>query len=1137
MAVLASLLASAQQLPSLRRTLRALAYARRVELVGLQSEAVAWWVAALANQTGALLIVCPTPDRALELQADLATFTTSVLYPAWDILPFDPMDPDPAITRGRLQLLVNLLTYPPRGAIVTSVKALMDPSPQPEQLSSHVVQIGQGSSVAPRLLMEKLFKAGYRLAHQVDGPGTMAIRGGIVDVFPPNLPMPVRLEFLGDEVEEVRSFDPYTQRSVERVQQVALAPASEAPFAAELLVSLAEGLDLSTCRREVAEEWSASIEKMFQDGTPGTSLRFALTGHFGTLLDYLPPHVPLFVDRAQQCYMVAQDLHRKAQERQEALLRDGELPRGLHLPLLTTGKLFQLMGSRPAATAGGWEVWEPQASVRIEPGEVQPAPFLRQSWHDLVDEVRMATASGATVVVTSQHSTRIAEILDEHDLSPVLVKGQELPALAPGHTYATSASLSAGWSSPLAALLVLTDRELFGERARPRELTSRPSRGREPWIEELSPGDYVVHVDHGVARYGGLTVMATDGVSREYLVLEYAEGDRLYVPTDQSHRVSRYLGPDGAAPTLTRLGSGEWSRATQKVRRAVQDLAQELTRLYAARQLAEGFSYGPDMPWEKELAESFPYVETPDQQQAIEEVLADMQRPFPMDRLVCGDVGYGKTEVAVRAAFKAVTYGKQVAVLVPTTVLAQQHYQTFRDRLAPFPVRIEVLSRFRSPREQKKVLEELAKGSVDIVIGTHRLLQPDVRFRDLGLLIVDEEQRFGVRHKERLKWLRLEVDVLTLAATPIPRTLYMSLVGVRDMSLIATPPPGRQAIKTYVLRHDDETVRSAVLRELQRGGQVFYVHNRVQTIHHAADKIAKLVPEARIAIAHGQLPEDQLDRIMVDFVAGRYDVLVCTTIIEAGLDMPRVNTIIIEDADRFGLAQLYQLRGRVGRGNQRAYAYLLYDPARGPAGRGIERLQAILEATELGSGFRLAMMDLEIRGAGNLLGPEQHGHLAAVGFSLYSQMLADAVAELKGQQPKISEPTVAINLPLPAYLPEDYVDSDLLRVNLYRRLAGIRTLQELADFRSELEDRFGPIPPPAEDLLFLMRLKLLAAEAGIRSITRANGHLVVKVDRLKAYPRGLPGRLTFFDGEVHYRPAHPHDWKPELARLVEGLRE
>jgi transcription-repair coupling factor (superfamily II helicase) len=365
----------------------------------------------------------------------------------------------------------------------------------------------------------------------------------------------------------------------------------------------------------------------------------------------------------------------------------------------------------------------------------------------------------------------------------------------------------------------------------------------------------------------------------------------------------------------------------------------------------------------------------------------------------------------------------------------------------------------------------------------------------------------------------------------------MSLVGVRDMSLIATPPPGRQAIKTYVLRHDDETVRSAVLRELQRGGQVFYVHNRVQTIHHAADKIAKLVPEARIAIAHGQLPEDQLDRIMVDFVAGRYDVLVCTTIIEAGLDMPRVNTIIIEDADRFGLAQLYQLRGRVGRGNQRAYAYLLYDPARGPAGRGIERLQAILEATELGSGFRLAMMDLEIRGAGNLLGPEQHGHLAAVGFSLYSQMLADAVAELKGQQPKISEPTVAINLPLPAYLPEDYVDSDLLRVNLYRRLAGIRTLQELADFRSELEDRFGPIPPPAEDLLFLMRLKLLAAEAGIRSITRANGHLVVKVDRLKAYPRGLPGRLTFLDGEVHYRPAHPHDWKPELARLVEGLRE
>ncbi len=1136
MGTLRSLLEKAQQLPSLSRTLRELRSGRRVELSGLPPEALAWWASALSEGTGSLVIVSPTPDRAAELQANLEAFGPPQPYPAWDILPFDQLEPDTAITRQRLRVLSGLLTGPLPGVVVASVKALMDPAPEPDELSQHLILVETGGRVPPRLLMERLFRAGYRPTHQVDRPGTMAHRGGILDVFPPNLPMPLRLEFFGDDVEEIRSFDPYTQRSVEKVQRAVVAPASEAPSAPELLAKLARRLDLSGCRKEVMEEWNGLLEKLSRGDSDalGPSLRFALTGRFSTLLDYLPREVPVLVDRAELCYMVATDLYRNAQERQQNLLSEGELPRGLWIPILPPNRLWDLLSSRPVATLGGWEAWEPQATVRMEPGEIQPAPLLHQSWQALADEARSAAESGSSVVIASQHAHRMAEILEAQGLHCTLLRGSDLPNPRPRQIYAASASLSAGWNSPLAGLLVLTDRELIGERTRRQELPARTGRGPEPWIEELSPGDYVVHVDHGVARYGGLTVMNPDGVPREYLVLEYAEGDRLYVPTDQSHRVSRYMGPEGAAPTLTRLGSGDWTRTTQRVRRAVQDLARGLVRLYAARQLAEGYAYGPEMPWERELAESFPFVETLDQQQAIEEVLADMQKPFPMDRLVCGDVGYGKTEVAVRAAFKAVTYGKQVAVLVPTTVLAQQHYQTFRERLAPFPVRIEVLSRFRSPREQKRVLEEMAKGGVDIVIGTHRLLQPDVRFRDLGLLIVDEEQRFGVRHKERLKWLRLEVDVLTLAATPIPRTLYMSLVGVRDMSVIATPPPGRQPIKTYVLRYDDETVRGAILRELQRGGQVFYVHNRVQTIQQAAERVRRLVPEARIAVAHGQLPEDQLDRVMMDFVAGRYDVLVCTTIIEAGLDMPRVNTIIVEEADRFGLAQLYQLRGRVGRSTQRAYAYLLYDPARGLAGRGAERLQAILEASELGSGFRLAMMDLEIRGAGNLLGPEQHGHLAAVGFSLYSQMLAEAVAELKGKEPREPEPSVSINLPLPAYLPEDYVPSDLLRVSLYRRLAGIRSLEELADFRSELEDRFGPLPPPAEDLLYMVRLKILASKAGVRSIVKANSHLVLKVDRLTWYPQGLPGRLLYYDGEIHYRPSRPADWKSELTKLLGG---
>ncbi len=1136
MGALQSLLNTGRNLPSLKRVVQALSAAQHLHLLGLVSEAVPWWIAVLAQEVKPILVISPTPDRASDLHAELSQFTENSLFPAWDILPFDPMAPDSQLVQQRLDVILGTLEKPGRNVIVTSVKALMDPTLSREQLSRYLLRLQVADHIPPRFLMEQLLEAGYRPVHQVESPGTMAVRGGIVDVFPPNLTLPVRLEFLGDEIEEIRTFDPDTQRSVQRIQDVVFTPASEAPAMLHLQERL-RMLDLSRCRPEVRDEWTASIQRILEGdlGTLEPSLRFAIMGSFASLLEYLPANTVILLDKAQQCYMVAQHIQTQATDRHQMLLREGELPGGLTLPIVSMEKWLKGIATRFSVAIGGWEALKPDLSVRLEPGELQPAPTIGQSWQALTRELDSAVTSGFTAVVASQHAQRITEILHESGIEAVLAKGH-LPPAAAGHVYVTSTPLRAGWTSPMAGLLVLTDREILGESLRNTRATRRGSHGKEPWIDELVPGDYVVHVDHGIARFAGLTVMESNGSPREYLVLEYAEGDRLYVPTDQSHQVSRYLGPEGSTPTLTQLGSTEWARTTQRVKHAVQDLARELVQLYAARQLAEGFAYGPDMPWERELAESFPFVETPDQQRAIEEVLSDMQKPFPMDRLVCGDVGYGKTEVAVRAAFKAVSYGKQVAILVPTTILAQQHYHTFKDRLGPFPVRIEVLSRFRSQREQKKVLEDLARGSVDIVIGTHRLLQPDVRFRDLGLLIVDEEQRFGVRHKEKLKWLRLEVDVLTLAATPIPRTLYMSLVGVRDMSLITTPLPGRQPIKTYVLRYDEETVRGAIHRELQRGGQVFYVHNRVQTIHQAADRVLQLVPEARIAIAHGQLPEDELDKVMVDFVAGRYDVLVCTTIIEAGLDMPRVNTIIIEDADRFGLAQLYQLRGRVGRGSQRAYAYLFYDPCRPLAGRGAERLQAILEATELGSGFHLAMMDLEIRGAGNLLGAEQHGHLAAVGFSLYSQMLAEAVAELKGEMPTRSEPSVSIDLPVAAYLPTDYIESDLLRVNLYRRLAGLRSLEELAAFRDELVDRFGALPAPAENLIYLMKLKILSAETGVRSIRNTNGHLQLEIQRLRNYPQGLPGRLRYLDGLLEYLPAHPQSWKEELALLMEGLR-
>ncbi|MCK4263232.1 MAG: transcription-repair coupling factor, partial [Dehalococcoidia bacterium] len=587
-----------------------------------------------------------------------------------------------------------------------------------------------------------------------------------------------------------------------------------------------------------------------------------------------------------------------------------------------------------------------------------------------------------------------------------------------------------------------------------------------------NPGDYVAHVDHGIGKFTGLTRLSTNGVEQEYLVLQYAAGDRLYVPADQIGRVSRYIGASDRAPTLNRLGTQEWQRTRRKVEESVARIAQELLRLHAARELAPGFAFSANTLWQQELEASFPYVETPDQVEAMTAVRDDMEKPRPMDRLICGDVGYGKTEVALRAAFKAVMDNKQVAILVPTTVLAQQHFGTFGERLQAFPLKLGMLSRFCSEEEELETLEGLANGSVDICIGTHRLLQKDICFKDLGLVIIDEEQHFGVVQKERLKQMRHEVNVLTLSATPIPRTLHMSLTGMRDMSIMETPPEERLSIKTYVGTYDDSLVRRAVLRELERNCQVFFVHNRVQSIATVASSLQALIPEARIAIAHGQMPEDRLEKVMADFISGDYDVLVTTTIIQLGLDMPNVNTLIVDQADRFGLSQLYQLRGRVGRGAHQAYAYFLFDKGKQLSPQANRRLRTIFEATELGAGLGVAMKDLEIRGAGSLLGVEQSGHIAAVGFDLYCRMLAEAVEELKALQAgktrkKEAELTPSIALPVTAYLPEEYVPRLNSRLSLYRRLAGIRYVEETADMAQELRDRFGALPQPVDNLLQL----------------------------------------------------------------------
>ena len=658
---------------------------------------------------------------------------------------------------------------------------------------------------------------------------------------------------------------------------------------------------------------------------------------------------------------------------------------------------------------------------------------------------------------------------------------------------------------------LLTDAEIFGFIKQQRLLKKRLA-PRHKLFVDITPGDYVVHIEHGIARFAGVTMMSSDHIESEYLVLEYAGDDRLYVPTDQIDRVSRYIGASDRTPALNRLGTPGWWRTRQKVREAVESVARELLGLYAAREVVPGFAFSPDTVWQQELEASFPYVETPDQIAVQEEVKNDMSKAKPMDRLILGDVGYGKTEVAIRAAFKVVMDNKQVEVLVPTTVLAQQHYTTFSQRLGAFPVRVEVLSRFRSPKEQQAVLEGLASGTVDICIGTHRLLQKDVVFKDLGLLIIDEEQRFGVSHKEYLKKMRQDVDVLTLSATPIPRTLHMSLVGVRDMSTIETPPGERLPIRTYVAEYDDRLVREAILREIERNGQVFFVHNRVQSINFVADKVQALVPEARLAVAHGRMAEGELEAVMTDFTRGEIDVLVCTTIIESGLDVPNANTLIVNQADRFGLTQLYQLRGRVGRGANLAYAYFLYDKGKRLTPDAEKRLRTIYEATELGAGFGIAIKDMEIRGAGNLLGVRQSGHINAVGFSLYTRLLAEAVEELKaGKAGRPVEkakrlPSPTIDLPLPAYIPEEYVYDINTRLGLYQRLTGISSAGQIEDMSQELADRFGALPREVKNLLYAVRVKLLAARAGIESIATEEGQIVLRLfegmqfDRQKLEP-------------------------------------
>jgi transcription-repair coupling factor (superfamily II helicase) len=888
-------------------------------------------------------------------------------------------------------------------------------------------------------LLEKMQKLGYEYEEVVEIPGTFGKRGGIIDIFPGGRDLPVRVEFFGDEIESVREYDPRTQRSANMLFSLTLLPA-----------------------REQAPLLTAS------------------------LLDYLPDDAILIVDdigqlEAEVTRFSGQIIRSKSGE------DNSGSDSNLEASFFTWEEVQAAIAGRGYVIEfSNWDTDQVGQSDRRQL-QLRPAPNFAHRFPAFVESLPALRSENKRILIVSQQAERIRELLLEHGID--LYPTASLTVLpAEGALTLMKGSLDGGWRLS-GELLLLSDVELFGIIKQRRATKARPVRHHR-LLNDISLGELVVHVEHGIGRFAGVTRKIIDAVEREYLVLQYAGVDTLYVPVDQVDRVSLYIGGCDRTPSLSRLGSQEWHRAQQKVRESVAKIAGELVELYASREAGSGLMFSPDTLWQQELEASFPYVETADQLEAIAAVKSDMQSPRPMDRLVCGDVGYGKTEIALRAAFKAVIDGKQVAVLVPTTILAQQHMNTFSERLSPFPVKIATLSRFCSQKEQSDIIHKLADGYFDICIGTHRILQKDVVFKDLGLVIIDEEQRFGVVHKEYFKKMRQAVDVLTLSATPIPRTMHMALSGIRDMSTIETPPESRLPVVTHVGGFNSRLVREAVLRELERDGQVFIVHNRVQSINELAFKMAELVPEASIAIAHGQMDEDKLEKIMADFMAGNTDVLLTTTIIESGLDMPNVNTLIVDGADRLGLTQLYQLRGRVGRGANTAYAYFLFDLEKDMTDQARERLKTIAQATELGSGFAIAMKDLEIRGAGNLLGVEQSGNIAAVGFNYYCQLLSEAVEAIKARRngyeikTKIAEPTVSIDLKIPAFIPEYYIENTRARFNIYQRLAKITELNEVNEIALELIDRFGETPAEVANLLYVAELRKLARNAGAESVFR-----------------------------------------------------
>ena len=1086
---------------------RGLDRAQKQQLIfGLSGSQKAYVAAGLIDHRGGpALILMPGENEATNMVDDLHSLLPGkniMHFPVLQLLPYQVLAAGWEVMSARLRVLEALTAGDPVVVVATPEAFIRRLTPQKVfGVKKIVLSVGERAELADLRL--RLVEMGYDHSDMVEGHGQFSSRGGILDVFPMTFDSPVRLEFFDDEVDSIRSFDVDTQRSTGMLRRVAITPATELVVDQEVRSGALQRLEseyksqLKRVTRSGSLEARRWLGEMYQEaaGKIGSGIYFPEMDQFlpffypdpVTLADYFPPDSLALLDEPVRWKEVIEVTHKERTETYTDLLAKGKVLPGQYGGYLQFEEAHHSL-DRFLTVALSFLPRQPQyinsSQVITFPAKGMHAFLGRMDI--LTDEVTGWKRGGYAVALLAGSADQARQLLNVMRDARVdaYYTGELSQDIGPGNVAITPGSLSGGFELPNARLAVVTGAEMYGRQRKSR--ARHQARGRLEPVTDLKTGDYVVHINHGIGRYLGIEKLEIAGIQKDYLTIKYAGEDKLYVPTDQVGLIQKYLGGEADAPKLSRLGGAEWNRVKGRVKESVREMAKELLALYAARESSRGHAFSQDTVWQKEFEESFPFEETPDQVRAIEEVKKDMERSLSMDRLLCGDVGYGKTEVALRGAFKAVMDGKQVAVLVPTTILAQQHFNTFRERFAPYPISIEMLSRFRTPREQKKILRDLSQGKLDIIIGTHRLVQEDVVFKDLGLVVVDEEQRFGVSHKERLKMIRQNVDVLTLTATPIPRTLHMSLVGVRDTSVLETPPENRFPVQTYVLEEDPSMIREAIYREMARGGQVFFVHNRIQDLDRIAGWLQGLVPDVRLAVAHGQMREDELEQIMIDFIEGESDLLVCTTIIESGLDIPNVNTLIVKDANNMGLSQLYQLRGRVGRSNRIAYAYFTYRRDRILTEVAEKRLAAIKEFTAFGSGYKIALRDLEIRGAGNLLGPEQHGHIDAVGFDLYCRLLEEAVREARGEENSGPLET-SIELPVEAYIPGSYVPDSNQKVEIYRRIAAIREEAVLEDLSGELEDRFGDLPQPVQRLIMVARVKTMAGKLRVKNISELSG--------------------------------------------------